>query len=173
VTRAPSRLQPVVALLRRRELAFVLVGGINTVIGLAAFAVLYSLFPDQLHYLGALVLAYAIGTSVAFILHRRFVFRVRGRVLLDLVRFVMVQASSFGLNAALLTGLVEFVHVPVLPAQTIALALTVCASYFGHLLFSFRRPSSAHGGGAVRDETVGAFDTRRLDGHQHDRGAED
>ncbi len=138
-----DRRAQVVALLRRRELAFMLVGGLNTALGLAVFAVLFALFGDRLHYLGALVLAYAIAMTVAFVLHRRFVFHVRGRVLLDFVRFVTVQAGSFGLNALLLTGFVELLHAPVLPAQAVALGLTVCCSYFAHLLFSFRRPASA------------------------------
>jgi putative flippase GtrA len=154
-----DRRAQVMALLRRRELAFVLVGGINTALGLAVFAVLFALFADQLHYLGALVLAYAIAMTVAFVLHRRFVFNVRGRVLLDYLRFVTVQAGSFGLNAVLLTALVELAHAPVVPAQAVALFLTVCCSYFAHLLFSFRRPP----------ETA---QSAGLDGHEDDRGAE-
>jgi putative flippase GtrA len=166
-----DRRAQLVTLLRRRELAFMLVGGLNTGLGLAVFAVLFALFGDRLHYLGALVLAYAIAMTVAFVLHRRFVFHVRGRVLLDFVRFVTVQAGSFGLNALLLTGFVELLHAPVLPAQAVALGLTVCCSYFAHLLFSFRRPASADGGAPV-DQPGVALDALGLDGHEHDRGAE-
>jgi putative flippase GtrA len=127
--------------LRRREFAFLLVGAINTAVGLAAFAALFSLWGDTLHYMGALVLAYAIGILVAFVLHRRFVFHVQGNVVVDFLRFTAVQGLSFAINAVALPILVEIAGLPVLPAQVLAMGLVVVSSYFGHLLFSFRRPA--------------------------------
>jgi putative flippase GtrA len=126
-------------LVRRREFAFLVVGGINTAVGLGAFLLLYDVWGGRLHYMGALVLAYAVGIAVAFVLHRRFVFKVEGNVLLDLVRFTGVQCVSLGLNAVLLPLLVEGLAMPVPPAQVLALAVVVVGSYFGHLLISFRR----------------------------------
>ena len=147
-----------VALLRRRELAFLAVGGVNTALGLVAFAVIYSTLGARLHYLGSLVLAYAVALGVAFFLHRRFVFHVQGNVLVDLVRFISVQAVAFAMNATLLFLFVEGLRAPVLPAQVVALGLTVAASYFGHLLISFRRPEPARAGSEsptdVRDDGV-------------------
>jgi putative flippase GtrA len=136
-TSLPDRLR---ALLRRRELAYLVVGGFNTLVGLTVFAVLYWSVGDTIGYLAALVLAYAVGIAVGFVLHRRFVFKVEGNVLVDLVRYTGVQAVAFGLNAVLLPLLVEVVHLPVLPAQVLALGLVVVTSYFGHALISFRRP---------------------------------
>jgi len=133
----------IVALLRRRESAYLAVGAINTLVGLLAFAGFERLLGDTIGYLGALVLAYAVGIAVGFTLHRRFVFKVRGGVWLDLVRFVGVQLGALTVNAALLPAFVELAHLPVLPAQVLALAITVVASYFAHLYFSFRRPAGA------------------------------
>lgn len=129
-------------LLARPEIRFLIVGGLNTAVGLVAFALLYLWWGDVLHYLGALIIAYTIGSALGFVLHRRFVFRVRGRVLLDLVRFVGVQAASLALNSLLLPVLVEVVGLPVLPGQVVALALVVVATYFGHTWISFRRPTA-------------------------------
>lgn len=141
----PDRRTPVRARLRgllgRREVAFLVVGGVNTLVGLLAFAVLERTLGDTIGYLGALVLAYAVGIAVGFVLHRRFVFKVRGQVLVDLVRYVGVQAVALGLNAAILPVLVEAAHLPVLPAQVVALGLVVVTTYFGHALVSFRRPT--------------------------------
>ncbi|MFI2105025.1 GtrA family protein [Isoptericola sp. NPDC019693] len=148
----------IVAVLRRRESAYLVVGGINTLVGLLAFAAFERLLGDTIGYLGALVLAYAVGIAVGFTLQRRFVFRVRGGVWLDLVRFVGVQLSALALNAALLGAFVELLHLPVLPAQVLALALTVVASYFGHLHFSFRRPAGAAGPGSERGPAGGDDD---------------
>jgi len=133
-------LASVLALLRRREIAFLLVGGTNTLLGLAVFTALYYTWGGTLHYLGALVLAYAVGIVVGFVLHRRLVFRVEGNLLVDFLRFTGVQATSLALNAVLLPILVEVFHLPVVPAQVLSLAIVVCASYFAHLMFSFRRP---------------------------------
>lgn len=127
--------------LRRREVAFLLVGGINTAVGLGAFALFEWWLGDVVPYLAALVFAYAVGIAIAFVLHRRFVFRVRGNVLLDLIRFTGVQATAFLLNAAILSALVELAGMPAVIAQVPALAIVVTSSYFGHLLVSFRRPS--------------------------------
>jgi putative flippase GtrA len=137
----------VVAVLRRRESAYLVVGGINTLVGLTAFALFDRFLGDVIGYLGALVLAYAVGITVGFVLHRRFVFKVRGGVWLDLVRFVGVQLAALAVNAALLPLFVEVAHLPVLPAQVLSLALTVAASYFAHLYFSFRRPAVDPGPG--------------------------
>lgn len=127
--------------LRRREVAFLIVGGINTAVGLGAFALFEWWLGDVVPYLAALVLAYAVGIAVAFVLHRRFVFRVRGNVLVDLVRFTGVQAGAFFLNAVILTVLVEVAGMQTVVAQVPSLAIVATASYFGHLLVSFRRPS--------------------------------
>ncbi len=75
-------------------------------------------------------------------LHRRFVFRVRGHVWLDLARFEVVNLAALGLNAVLLPLLVEVAGLPVILAQVVAGGLAVIGTYFGHLLFSFRRPGN-------------------------------
>ena len=117
-----------------------MVGGFNTVVGLVAFAVFERWLGGTIHYLGALVLAYAVGICFGFVLHRRFVFRVAGGWLVDLIRFIGVQAVALALNASILPLMVEVVGLPVLPAQVLTLAIVVVSSYFGHALVSFRRP---------------------------------
>jgi putative flippase GtrA len=71
-------------------------------------------------------------------MHRRFVFRVRGHVLRDLVRFESVYLTALGINAVALPVLVEL-GLPRIPAQTIIVAFTMLLNYFGHRHFSFRR----------------------------------
>jgi putative flippase GtrA len=75
-------------------------------------------------------------------MHRKFVFRVSGRILPDLARFELVNLGSLLLNAILLPLFVEVGSVAVVPAQFLATAVTVFLSYFGHRFFSFRRPRS-------------------------------
>jgi putative flippase GtrA len=125
--------------------AFLIVGGINTLVGLGCFAIAHLLWGDAIGYMGSLVVAYAVAILCAFVLHRRFVFRVQGHVLKDLARFTVVNLSVLGINAVLLPLLVEVFRLPVLPAQVIATFVSVCLSFFAHRSFSFRRSGAPAG----------------------------
>lgn len=131
-------------LLATQEVAFLVVGALNVGIGLSWFVGLHLLLGERLGYMGTLGLAYAAAILCAFWLHRRFVFRVRGQVLVDLTRFTLVQLVSLGINALVLPLLVEMGGLPVVPAQMTALVVVVVFSYFAHLLFSFRRSHRSH-----------------------------
>lgn len=126
----------------RREIRFLVVGGFNTLFGLFLFAASHLVLGDDVPYLVLLVPTYGIGVPVAFTMQRMFVFDAHGgSVLVDFARFTLVQLTSIGLNAVLLVLFVEVLALPVLPAQALTLAVIVVMTYFGHLLFSFRRPS--------------------------------
>ena len=139
MTEKPALREVVAAAAERQELRYAVVGGLNTVLCLAAFSLFYWSLGDSIHYMGALVLAYAVGIVTGFVVHRRFVFRVQGRLWGDFVRFATVNLGGFALNAGLLPLFVEIVGFPAVPAQVLAIGCTVVATYFGHLLFSFRR----------------------------------
>jgi putative flippase GtrA len=127
------------ALLAREEVRFLIVGVINTVVGYALFALFLLVFG----YLPSLYLSYAVAVTLAFVLHRRFTFRVRGNALVDFVRFVGVYVVSLAVNSVVLPVLVELVGLHPLIAQGIALVITTLFSYVGHKWFSFRRSASA------------------------------
>ena len=129
------------ALLRRQEVAYLIVGGVNTVFALVLYTVVYGLWGDELHYLGALVLTYAIAIVAGFTLQRRFVFKVRGSAVLDFLRYTLVQLLALGLNSLALTVLVQSAGTPVIPSQAASLALVVATTFLAHRYFSFRRPS--------------------------------
>ena len=137
------------ALLAREQVRFLIVGGVNTAVGYGFFA-LFLLFSG---YLASLYLSYAVAVSVAFVLHRRFTFRVSGNVAVDFVRFVGVYVISLAINTAVLPLLVEAVGLHALVAQAIALVITTVISYVGHKWFSFRR---AVGGGSSGSSAAGS-----------------
>lgn len=130
------------ALVVDQRFLFLVIGGVNTVVGLSWFLVLHLTWPSM-NYLATLMGSYALGTLSAFALHRRFVFRVTGNVVVDFLRFCLVTSGGLGLNALLLLGLVELARLAVLPAQFVATAMTVVLTYFAHASFSFRR-GAAH-----------------------------
>jgi putative flippase GtrA len=147
------------SLAARQELRFVVVGGLNTLVGLGLFAVFHLLVGRRAGYLVALLLTYTVGTVFAFAMQRRLVFRVRGKALADLARFTTVQLAALVLNAVLLAFLVEVLALPVLVGQVCALAVVTVTTYFAHLLFSFRRAPVGEGGPATSSVRPGA------DGH--------
>ena len=68
--------------------------------------------------MASLLISHVIGVLCAFVLHRRFVFRVRGHVWLDLARFWSVNLAALGVNAVLLPLFVELAGLPVILAQS-------------------------------------------------------
>ncbi|MGO9729926.1 GtrA family protein [Mycobacterium sp.] len=137
---------PLIRLLRDQRVAFLVVGAINTVVGFGIFAAcsltvghdIDQQFGKVAGSLVTLGITHALGVLFAFVMHRRFVFRVRGHVLRDLVRFESVYLTGLAINAVALPVLVEL-GMSRIPAQAIIIAATTLVSYFGHRHFTFRR----------------------------------
>ena len=121
-----------------QRVAFLIVGGINTVVGFACFAG-FLLILGKAHYLVALVCAHVVAVLIAFVLYRFAVFKVRGHVLADLWRFETVYLSALAVNLVVLPVLVELAHLPILLAQALIVLVTSLMSWVGHKHFSFRR----------------------------------
>ncbi|MGN6272331.1 MAG: GtrA family protein [Protaetiibacter sp.] len=133
---------PLLRLIRDQRVAFLIVGGVNTLVGFGWF-VLFELTVGRLlggfGYLATLACAHVASVLCAFVLYRRFVFRVRGHVLRDLLRFEMVYLVSLGINFVALPLLVELAHLAPIVAQALIVVITTLVSWFGHRGFSFRR----------------------------------
>ncbi len=137
---------PLTRFIRDQRVAFVVVGMINAIVGFGIFIACSETighFVDR-HFgkvAGSLVtvgIMYVLTVLFAFVLHRRFVFRVRGHVLRDLVRYWSVYLTALGINAVALPVLVEL-GLPRIEAQAIIVVSTALVSYFGHRHFSFQR----------------------------------
>lgn len=139
---------PLLRVVKDQRIAFVLVGGFNTVLGTALFVAIHYLTQGWGGYLVTLLLAHVSAVLCAFVLYRHLVFRVRGHVLLDLGRFELVNLSALGVNAVLLPLFVEVAGLPVVPAQLLVTLVTATFTYLGHRGFSFRRPRAATGAAA-------------------------
>ncbi len=90
-------------------------------------------------YLLTLVLAYVPAILIGFYLYRVLVFKVRGHLIKDFTRFVMVQAAALGLNAVILPFFHEVLGFSLVIAQCLSVAVIVVFNYSAHLYFSFRR----------------------------------
>ncbi len=140
---------PLSRLIHDQRVAFLLVGGVNTVVGFGVFVACSVTVGDSVDrrfgtVAGSLVtvgIAHALSVLFAFVMHRRLVFRVRGHVLRDLMRFESVYVTSLGINAVALIALVAL-GVQRIPAQAIVFVPTLLLNYLGHRYFSFRRSAA-------------------------------
>jgi len=151
---------PLIRLVRDQRVAFLVVGGINTVVGFGIFVacsetvghVVDRRFGTVAGSLVTVSLSHVLSVLFAFVMHRRLVFRVRGHMLRDLVRFESVYLITFGINAVGLTALVEL-GVHRIPAQAIVFLPTLLLNYLGHRYFSFRRSAAGAHSADAQDET--------------------
>jgi putative flippase GtrA len=140
---------PLIRLVRDQRVAFLIVGGINTVVGFGIFVacsltvghVIDLRFGQVAGSLVTVGISHLLSVLFAFVMHRRFVFHVRGHVLRDLARFESVYLTALAINAVALPLLVEL-GMHRIAAQAIIVASTTLLSYFGHRHFSFRRSAA-------------------------------
>ncbi|MBB2922890.1 GtrA family protein [Cellulomonas cellasea] len=132
-------LGPLFRLVKDQRIAFLIVGAINTVVGTGWFVLFELLLGPTFGYMVSLLCAHVAAVLCAFVLYRRFVFRVTGHLWLDLARFELVNLTSLGINAVCLPLLVEVGHLAPIPAQLLITLVTMLVSFFGHRGFSFRR----------------------------------
>lgn len=130
---------PLQRLIRDQRLLFLVVGGANTAFSTALFTGLVLLFGPRVPSAVSLTIAWLVSMLVAFNVYRYLVFRVRGHVLRDFLRFVSVNLASFLFNAGALTLLVEILGLSAIPVQIVITIAVVVFNYFGHKYFSFRR----------------------------------
>lgn len=132
---------PLLRAVRRQDVGFALIGGFNTVFGMALTVFWLAVLGDSWPPAVAVALAYSIGVVTAFVLHRTVVFRVQGRVIRDFLGFVAVNSGGLALNIVLLTLGVQVLHLPRIPSAIVIMAVVAIATFFGHRYISFRRPS--------------------------------
>ncbi|MFG1797094.1 GtrA family protein [Nocardia sp. NPDC049149] len=145
----PAKAGPLLRLVRRQEVAFAGVGAFNTAMGIGMTVVWLAVLGDNVPPSVAVAAAYAVSIVVAFVLHRTLVFRVRGHLIRDFLRFVAVNSGGLLLNMLLLELAVSVWHFPDKPAAVVVMGLVAVASYFGHRHISFRRRPAVEADDAV------------------------
>ncbi|MFE5409115.1 GtrA family protein [Microbacterium sp. NPDC056569] len=135
---------PLMKIVKDKRVLFLAVGAANTLIGFLWYTLFLWLFHSLPGgYMIALVVAQIVSVLCAFVLYRHIVFRVKGHVWRDLLRFSSVYAVSFAINLVMLPVLVEVLHIHPLVAQIAIVTVTTIVSYVGHNYFSFHRKRGA------------------------------
>jgi putative flippase GtrA len=123
-------------LFTRKEIRFLFVGGVNTVVGYGAYAICLLL---GLHYALAQLISTVIGATNSYMWNKYFTFRQSKKSAKEVVRFVSVYAVSYALNYGLLKLMIDVVGLNEYIAGAIGLVVTTLVSWFGHNYFSFKR----------------------------------
>lgn len=122
----------------RRKIDYLLVGGINTVIGLSAFPALYFLTkPYQLHYIVVLAISQVFCVTVAFFTNKHLVFRTQGNHLSEYLKFSAFYSAYFVINLIVMPILVEVAGMNPVKSQILISIGIIISSYFWHSKITF------------------------------------
>jgi putative flippase GtrA len=120
------------------KIRYLLAGGLNTVVGLSVYPMLYYLASSlELHYLIILVISQLVCIAFSFLTSKFLVFRTSGNYRQEFWRFLTFHAFYFLLNLVVLPILVDFVGLNPVWAQTIFALLIIVSSYFWHSRYTF------------------------------------
>lgn len=131
------------SLAKDERVAYLATGLFNTAFAFGVFVSLEVAVGDRLHYLVILLITHVVGVLEAFTMYRLFVFKVRGNMGMDLLRFETVNLSALAVNFAMLSLLVELLHVKVILGQMVVMCVVTIGTYLANKHFSFRRVQAA------------------------------
>lgn len=124
---------------RNEKFRYLLIGAYNTAFGYGAFAVLWGLWNQSLHYFAILCISHVISVTNAYFGYRIFVFRSKNDGWHEFARFNTVYLGTLAFNVVSLPALVEWFNFHPLAAQGVIVVVTVVSSYLLHRRFSFRQ----------------------------------
>ena len=122
---------------RIEVLAYLAVGGWNTLFGMGLYALLYWLLGNHVHYLVLAGVVNLLAIANAFFCYKLFVFKTKGNWLQEYLKCHLVYGGGMLVSMALLWLLKELLKMNPVIANTIATLIVVICSYFGHKYFSF------------------------------------
>lgn len=122
----------------RNKIEYLLVGGINTVIGLSAFPALYFLTRSyKPHYMVVLAISQILCVTIAFFTNKYFVFRTKGNHLSEYMKFSAFYSAYFVINLIVMPVLVEMAGMSPVKSQILISIGIIISSYFWHSKITF------------------------------------
>lgn len=122
----------------RNKITYIIVGGWNTLFGYASFSILYFFLSRRLNSTVILTISYVLSITNAFIGYKAFVFRTKGNVLKEYLRFYVVYGGAYVANLILLPVLMGALFLNAYLAQALIVFLTMISSYVFHKRFTFK-----------------------------------
>lgn len=122
-----------------RPVRYVLAGVLNTLVGFAAYpGLLWASGWFRHHYLLALLVVQILCVLFAFTTYKVGVFRSRGNLIGDFIRFTSYYATIFAVNWVTLPFFVEVVGINPIITQTVFNLFVVVFGYFWHSNITFK-----------------------------------
>ena len=115
-------------------LRFLLVGIVNTLVGLASIFAAKGIF--GMGDVAANALGYGIGLLTSFSLNRSWTFCHKGPVVRAVVAFLIAQAVAYSLNLACVLGMIKY-GIDSYLAQALGVPPYMVVSYLGSRYFAF------------------------------------
>ena len=140
----PSRIQSLYARFARPRsfLLFLFVGGLNTIIGIGMFPLLYWRF-SGLGVNQLIFISYVLCTGIAFLTHRFITFQSNGTYRAEGTKFFILSTTLFLINISMMNLIMHFFATPPVPLQIgITLVLScalMIANYLGMDRFVFKQ----------------------------------
>jgi putative flippase GtrA len=113
---------------------FLCVGLLNTIVGYGSFFILV----NYMNYLIALLIAHLIGVTHSYLWNNYWIFKVNRLDLIEFLRFNVVYAAVYVVNAVMLFIGVEGFGVDPRLAQLVILPFTTLISFAGQKFWTFK-----------------------------------
>ena len=126
-----------------KPLRYLIIGGWNTVFGVAFFTFLYLALRHVLGYIAVLTIAQVVAVIQSHLMQRLFVWRSHAPYLGELARFSVVFVGVYVANLLLLALSTDGLGLPVLPSQWVIGGVLIVPTYFVQRGWAFRGHSIA------------------------------
>jgi len=122
-----------------KQFRFLIAGGLNTIVGLSIYPLFYIfLEPLGLGYIQVLLFSQMFCITFSFFTNKYFVFKTKGNVKEEYLRFFAFYGFYLLLNLLCLPFLVEVIQITPILAQTLFSFAIIVSSYFWHNLVTFK-----------------------------------
>ena len=122
----------------KTKINYLFAGGFNTFVGLATFPLLYiGLHRFNVHYMAVLIISQIICVSGAFFMYKYFVFKTKGNLWREFLKFSTFYMVYFVFNILLMPLMVEGVGMnPIITQALISIGIIV-SSFIWHSKITF------------------------------------
>jgi putative flippase GtrA len=122
-----------------KKIRFLIAGMVNTAVGLAVYPILYLVFePMGMGYIQVLIIAQVLCISFSFVSNKYFVFKTKGNLKKEYLKFFAFHGFYFALNLVCLPILVEAFKINPIISQTGFAIAVIMTSYFWHNAVTFK-----------------------------------
>uniref|UniRef100_B1XTF3 GtrA family protein n=1 Tax=Polynucleobacter necessarius subsp. necessarius (strain STIR1) TaxID=452638 RepID=B1XTF3_POLNS len=127
-----------------KKLRFLIAGGVNTLIGLSVYPILYFfLEPIGFGYIEVLLIAQLICITFSFITSKYFVFKTKGNSHKEYIKFFIFYGFYGALNLLCLPFFVEVLKITPIISQALFSITIIVTSYFWHNFITFKQPKES------------------------------